>query len=237
MHDELTRAAVSVPVATMLGLLFGGRLIVRVAAGLLAGLLVLLALADHLGTSRPWLIASVACAGAALMPAHNPPGTVSSGKTVLRALVQTVIVTLLAALIADATAARHALGSLADDREIVFVFAGGLAAVFVGGEIIARILHPLAAKASRDATGMENAGRYIGWLERTLLYGLILAGAPDAAALVIAGKSIARFPSFSREAFAEYYLIGSLLSLAIVAAVAIGVRALLGLTPLPSTRA
>ncbi len=84
---------------------------------------------------------------------------------------------------------------------------------------------------------MESAGRYIGWLERTLLYGLILAGAPDAAALVIAGKSIARFPEFSKEDFAEYYLIGSLLSLVIAAGCAIAVRASLGLTSLPSARA
>lgn len=79
---------------------------------------------------------------------------------------------------------------------------------------------------------MENAGRYIGWLERSLLYGLILLGSPDAAALVIAAKSIARFPSFAEEKFAEYYLIGTLLSLVIAAATAFGVRAAMGLDPL-----
>lgn len=70
---------------------------------------------------------------------------------------------------------------------------------------------------------MENAGRYIGWLERALLYGLILLGSPDAAALVVAAKSIARFPSFAEEKFAEYYLIGTLLSLLIAAATAVAV--------------
>jgi hypothetical protein len=49
---------------------------------------------------------------------------------------------------------------------------------------------------------------------------------------VIAAKSIARFPSFAEEKFAEYYLIGTLLSLLIAAATAFGVRAAMGLDPL-----
>lgn len=68
--------------------------------------------------------------------------------------------------------------------------------------------------------------------DELLLYGLILLGSPDAAALVIAAKSIARFPSFSEEKFAEYYLIGTLLSLLVAAATAFGVRAAMGLDPL-----
>ena len=139
--------------------------------------------------------------------------------------------------------------------EVITALAGALVAVFVGGAVIGRLLHPFAvaleteggsAPASEAATatrtagtsgrlpGLENAGRMIGWLERTLLYGLILAGAPDAAAVVIAAKSIARFPAFSDEKFAEYYLIGTLLSFLIAAGLGAAVRAALGLHPLLS---
>jgi hypothetical protein len=50
--------------------------------------------------------------------------------------------------------------------------------------------------------------------------------------LVLGGGLAARFPSFAEEKFAEYYLIGTLLSLLIAAATAVGVRAAMGLDPL-----
>jgi hypothetical protein len=104
--------------------------------------------------------------------------------------------------------------------------------------VIGRVLRPfaraLAVGHADRVPGLEHAGRLIGWLERTLLYGLILAGAPDAAAVVIAAKSIARFPAFSEEKFAEYYLIGTLLSFLIAAGLGVAVRAALGLHPLLS---
>lgn len=84
-------------------------------------------------------------------------------------------------------------------------------------------------------------GRYIGPLERWLIFGLALAGQPTAAALVISAKSIIRFPELQSKAarppasdsatspllqgpqineLTEYFLIGSLLSwsLALLAA-------------------
>jgi hypothetical protein len=51
---------------------------------------------------------------------------------------------------------------------------------------------------------------------------------------VIAAKSVARFPAFSEERFAEYYLIGMLLSFLIAAGAGVAVRAALGLHPLLS---
>ena len=97
---------------------------------------------------------------------------------------------------------RHAVAHVSDAREILIVLAGFVAAVFLAGAVIGRLLHPFALKLHRGTVpGIENAGRMIGWLERTLLYGLILAGAPDAAAIVIAAKSVARFPAFSEESF------------------------------------
>src|SRR5207247_5562800 len=131
--------------------------------------------------------------------------------------------------------AADAGGHLLDDGVLVVAF-GGLIAVFIGGALIGWALRPFAADAGHPTDGetdsLENAGRYIGWLERALLYGFIVAGAPGAAAVVVARKSIARFPSFRRERFAEYYLIGTLASVLVAASAAMAVRALLDLGPL-----
>jgi F0F1-type ATP synthase membrane subunit c/vacuolar-type H+-ATPase subunit K len=53
----------------------------------------------------------------------------------------------------------------------------------------------------------------IGWLERTLIVAGLAAGRPELLAVVVAVKSVARLPEFKNETFAEYFLIGSLLSL------------------------
>jgi hypothetical protein len=135
-------------------------------------------------------------------------------------------------LATDVATALDGLETIADDSRVIVVGAGGLAAVFLGGALIGSLLQPFAERVTdREPaiSGLQNAGRVIGWIERTLLYALVLTGAPDAAAIVIAAKSIARFPSFQREAFAEYYLIGSLLSLSVAFGTALAVGAITGI--------
>jgi len=60
---------------------------------------------------------------------------------------------------------------------------------------------------------LSNAGMYIGWLERFLVLTALLLHSPATIGLIIAAKSVARFPQFHREQFAEYFLIGTLLSI------------------------
>jgi hypothetical protein len=93
-------------------------------------------------------------------------------------------------------------------------------------------------RGSEAFSGEEQlkGGRFIGPLERYLIFGLALAGQPTAAALVISAKSIIRFPELQGRSGApaaadaearmqrvdvltEYFLLGSLLSwiLALVA--------------------
>jgi hypothetical protein len=60
---------------------------------------------------------------------------------------------------------------------------------------------------------LSNAGMYIGWLERFLVLTALLLHSPATVGLIIAAKSIARYPQFHREQFAEYFLIGTLLSI------------------------
>jgi predicted permease len=66
---------------------------------------------------------------------------------------------------------------------------------------------------SETPAQLSNAGMYIGWLERFLVLTALLLHSPATVGLIIAAKSIARYPQFHREQFAEYFLIGTLLSI------------------------
>ena len=226
MTDELIRAAVAIPVALLLPL--GARVAPgRPARTAFAAMLVAAALAPYFDDWETWTLVGAAAVAAAL------PSNPSLDRPLLPLALATGVLALAVGL-TDPGAAWDAVEDVGRSRDFVLVLGGGLMAVFLAGAVIGRVLHPFAerVRGAEDTLGMENAGRYIGWLERALLYGLVLLGSADAAALVIAAKSIARFPSFAEEKFAEYYLIGTLLSLLIAAATAFGVRAAMGLDPL-----
>jgi len=60
---------------------------------------------------------------------------------------------------------------------------------------------------------LPSAGRYIGWLERLLLLTAVLLQAATAVGLVLAAKSVFRFGDIRRDRqAAEYFLIGTLVS-------------------------
>jgi hypothetical protein len=227
MTDELVRAVIAVPIATLLPLVKRRppRRLVRI--GVATGVM-LAALAPYLDGWHAWVSVAAAAlaAGIPRAPSFNRPTT---------PLFLTAAAVAIAAVTTDADAAWRAIETVGNSRDVAVVTGGALMAVFLAGAAIGRLLHPFAelVRGTEDTPGMESAGRYIGWLERALLYGLIVLGSADAAALVVAAKSIARFPSFSEEKFAEYYLIGTLLSLLIAAAAGFGVRAAIGLDALP----
>jgi hypothetical protein len=101
------------------------------------------------------------------------------------------------------------------------------ATVFPAGYLIRYLLQPLSRQlaAARDyqtppldsLEGLSNAGLYLGWLERGLLVVAFAMGSFTAVGLIIGAKSVARFPEFKSRAFAEYFLIGTLISVAIAA--------------------
>lgn len=96
------------------------------------------------------------------------------------------------------------------------------------------VVRTILALAGTEIQGGENrlrGGRYIGTIERLLIFGLAAAGEPTAAALVVSAKSILRFPELSRtqrvrtggadeespvhanvDIITEYFLLGSLVS-------------------------
>lgn len=102
--------------------------------------------------------------------------------------------------------------------EIVIVYL----AVVVGGGFLIRFLTKNyratlnklpGCVSSAPKSGLKNAGFYIGCLERTLILTAILVQSSSFAGLILTGKSIARFPELKEKCFAEYFLIGTLLSI------------------------
>ena len=67
----------------------------------------------------------------------------------------------------------------------------------------------------------ENAGEVIGIIERILILTFVLVGSYEAVAFSVAAKSIARFNELDDKYFAEYYLLGTSISVSI--AVILGV--------------
>ena len=91
-----------------------------------------------------------------------------------------------------------------------------VAVIFGGGYLIRYLTRNLAAKSTAEnPPRLENAGLYVGWIERFLVLTAIVLQSPVLAGLILTSKSIARFPEFKQARFAEYFLIGTLLSLAL----------------------
>lgn len=88
-----------------------------------------------------------------------------------------------------------------------------LAVVFGGGYFIRAVTRGLAPGASGASLQLGNAGLYIGWIERFLIITAIGMQSPALVGLILTGKSIARLPEFKEARFAEYFLIGTLLSM------------------------
>jgi len=111
------------------------------------------------------------------------------------------------------------LGALDPHRDrILAVLVIYFAVVFAGGYAIRYLTRPLTRHlpqlGDESTQSLRNAGMYIGWLERSLVLTAMILRSPATVGLVLAAKSIARFPELGKsERFAEYFLIGTLLSL------------------------
>jgi len=95
-----------------------------------------------------------------------------------------------------------------------------LGVVFGGGYLIRDLTRTMSEsvkdQSSRDiGEHLQNAGLYIGWLERFLVVTALLLHSPATVGLILTAKSIARYPEFKSKRFAEYFLIGTLLSISI----------------------
>lgn len=91
-----------------------------------------------------------------------------------------------------------------------------VAVVFGGGYLIRYLTRGFSFNdRSHAPSTLKNAGLYVGWLERLLIVTAIAMQSPVLVGLIMTGKSIARFPEFKEPRFAEYFLIGTLLSVSL----------------------
>ena len=112
-------------------------------------------------------------------------------------------------------------------RSALVVIAGGLLLTIPTNYAVRLILSRVRGVRLPAEPG---AGRWIGGMERLLIYILILMGEPGAAGLVVAAKSLLRFPEITSSAgrlSPEYVLVGSLASWLLGVAVSAGVALLI----------
>lgn len=112
-------------------------------------------------------------------------------------------------------------------NEALIVVAGGVLLSFPSNYAVRFVLSR--ARGVRIPAEF-GAGRWIGTIERLLIYLLVLMGEPGAAGLVLAAKSLLRFPEITgpdSRLSPEYVLVGSLASWLCAFAVAGGARLLI----------
>ena len=97
---------------------------------------------------------------------------------------------------------------------VVYIFV-----IFGGGYFIRVLIGPLwreePGQETKEHEEVINAGLYIGWLERFLVLTALFLQSPATVGFILAAKSIARYPELKSVRFAEYFLIGTLLSVSI----------------------
>jgi len=244
MQDELARIAVGLPVASLWPLtvpyLAASRLRVALATAV-SGIYIL---APQI-PSPPSLLLLFAAIGIPLAlwsPADGEPETAdTSWKERLVACspaLAPLLLGLAAVALVDFEQGWNALEEVVESDRVALAGTGLIATVFIGGSVVAWILKPFTralgkSEGETKLRGLAYAGRYIGWFERTVLFAFVIGGEPEAAAVALAAKSFARFPTLSEHhrGFAEYFLIGSLASLTIAVAAAAATRAALGIGP------
>ncbi len=91
-------------------------------------------------------------------------------------------------------------------------FAAGLILTTrAGGFAVGLLMEPWAGH--NLPTGLANGGKLIGWMERGLIFLLVIVGQPAGIGFLIAAKSILRFETTSQDQRAgEYVIIGTLAS-------------------------
>lgn len=107
----------------------------------------------------------------------------------------------------------------AHDTKILVTLLIYVAVIFGGGQVVRHATkgllgnEPLIQGETQEE--LRNAGIYIGWLERFLVLTVLILESPAAVGLILTAKSVVRYPELKSVRFAEYFLIGTLLSITI----------------------
>jgi len=106
-----------------------------------------------------------------------------------------------------------------DREKVLWVLVVYVGIVWGGGYLLRYLTKPLTKRGlpeiQEGIDELENAGLYIGWLERFLVVTAVVLRSPATVGFILAAKSIARYPEFRSFRFAEYFLIGTLLSVSL----------------------
>ena len=113
-----------------------------------------------------------------------------------------------------------------DPNRLLALLVVYLAVVFGGGAVVRVASRSLLAGIQIEKPAeLKNAGLYIGWLERFLILTALLMQSPSTAGLILTAKSVVRYPEMNKSIlFAEYFLIGTLLSISIAVAGGLALR-------------
>jgi hypothetical protein len=125
---------------------------------------------------------------------------------------------------------------LSNDK-IAVALSGLLLAVFSSNILVLLATRPYVKvldSKGENLSALVPSGVYLGWVERALVFIFIAAGQAEAAALVIAAKSLVRFPEVQRHqgTFGQYVIVGTLASLLVATSIGVFVRLSFGLPPL-----
>lgn len=117
---------------------------------------------------------------------------------------------------------RTVLRSTLSSSRLYLVLCVYIAVVFGGGYFVQKITSYFMGKiddaVAQSKPGLPAAGKYIGWLERSLIVTFLVTGNPQGIGLLIAAKALARYPEIKEDKkghFAEYFLIGTLTSVSL----------------------
>jgi hypothetical protein len=120
---------------------------------------------------------------------------------------------------------------LITDIQIAQIFIFGLLMVLNEANIILRYILQLSGLGTLGIKGEEvdqeeySTGRIIGLLERIFVFLFVLFNQYSAIGFILAAKGVARFQDFKSRTFAEYVLIGTLLSALLAMTMAFAVKA------------
>jgi hypothetical protein len=108
--------------------------------------------------------------------------------------------------------------------------AGFIITTVAGGHAVAYLVSQWSDKMD-NTESLPNAGRWIGLLERGIIFILILAGQPGGIGFLIAAKSVLRFDAERKKSITEYVIIGTLASFGWAMAATWGTLVLLETVP------
>ena len=119
----------------------------------------------------------------------------------------------------------YAPGFTINPAELLLFITAILTVTTVSGVIIKEIITKWDMQEDDIGDSLENAGKYIGMLERLFVFGFVVTNHWQAIGFLLAAKSVFRFGDLSKSKdrkLTEYILIGTLLSFGLAITIALG---------------